>query len=219
MTALSLVRWWLAWRVAGDPSFFAGWGALIGVVGALLLSSRSRPLIRLGAASVVAGAIVAAVWAVPSPPTLLSRQPGMPNPILRRFGDSLYLVGYETEQEGAGLILRLYWTGDGSEAHDWTVFAHLLDGRGVVVGQHDGQPAHGLSPTSHWARWQVITDEHSIAPTVEPAEGDYRLEVGFYRPGTGERLPAYEGEEALDENRVLLPTVCRPDDTGSLTCT
>ncbi|NPV06351.1 MAG: hypothetical protein HPY83_00135 [Anaerolineae bacterium] len=219
MTVLSLVRWWLAWRVAGDPAFFAGWAALTGAVGAALLASRSRLLIRLSVASAVGVAVVAAVFTVPSPPALLAQQPGTPNPILRRFGDGLYLVGYETERKGAGLILRLYWTGDGSETRDWTVFAHLLDGRSVVVGQHDGQPAGGLSPTSHWARWQVITDEHPIAPTVALTPGEYRLEVGFYRPETGERLPAYEGEKVLDQNRVLLPTVCLADGAGSLTCT
>jgi hypothetical protein len=75
-----------------------------------------------------------------------------------------------------------------SEAY--TVFVHLLDGRGTVLGQNDGPPLNGDYPTLGWSPGEELADRHTI-PIKDSTTAGTRLSVGLYRLQDGTRLPVY----------------------------
>lgn len=121
-----------------------------------------------------------------------------------QFGDVARLVGYDLSGEAIGggqpLRVTLYWQAGPSApaGTDYTVFAHLIDASGGVVGQHDYPPVWGQRPTSGWRVGEYLVDVHdvSLLDGVSPADGQAHLEIGLYDPATLERLPLPDGSDA-----------------------
>ena len=90
--------------------------------------------------------------------------------------------------------LTLYWQASAPPGQHYTIFIHLLDGEGNLLGQADGAPYNGLYPLSHWRPGQIIEDTRPLPP-VDLAAVE-RIAVGVYDPATGERLPATDGAGA-----------------------
>ncbi len=105
------------------------------------------------------------------------------NPLQVRFGESIFLVGYDLEED-----LILYWQASGRPSADYTVFIQLWDETRQVAG-FDGPPVGGDYPTGWWDAGEVIIDSHPLDLSGLPS-GDYRLLIGLYRLETGERLAA-----------------------------
>jgi 4-amino-4-deoxy-L-arabinose transferase-like glycosyltransferase len=126
------------------------------------------------------------------------------------LGTTIRLLGYDLEERQQAdvttLQLTLYWQAEQTLPNDYTVYVHLVDAEGRLLGQHDGPPRDGTYPTSWWLPGQVVVDRH-IIPVDEPCAGSARLRVGMYDPATLERLPAYDGVG----HRL-------PEDTISLSC-
>jgi len=129
-----------------------------------------------------------------------------------RLGTAIRLSGYDLEwsQEAGAEVLQLtlYWRAEraleGGEVTDYTVYVHLVDGRGRLLGQHDGPPGDGAYPTSWWLPGDIVTDQHTIR-LDEPYTGAARLRVGMYDPATLERLPVYNGlGQQLPEDTIPL---------------
>jgi hypothetical protein len=57
---------------------------------------------------------------------------------------------------------------------DYTLFIHVLDGDGQMIGQHDGQPSGGEYPTSLWDAGEQGRD----ARTLKLLSAAQRLRVG-----------------------------------------
>lgn len=93
--------------------------------------------------------------------------------------------------------LILHWTADGTPDANLSVFVHVLDASGKLVAQHDGQPRLGLWPTSAWSAGNQIVDPHPLTGLDGLPSGDYRIEIGLYRPDTGERIRAEHGDSAV----------------------
>jgi hypothetical protein len=74
------------------------------------------------------------------------------------------------------------------------VFIHLMNNQGELVAQRDALPLGGTVLTSQWSPDEVLTDPYTLALPPDLPQGDYQLEVGMYRPETGERLSAVNGE-------------------------
>jgi hypothetical protein len=108
------------------------------------------------------------------------------NPLNLSFADQITLLGFDINPKSKIVNLKLYWRADSLPPADYTVFIHLLDPLGNLVAQFDSPPAGGAYPTSLWDPGEIIVDEH-LMPDL-PA-GHYTLQVGLYRPDTGERLP------------------------------
>ena len=137
--------------------------------------------------------------------------PDMQYPLRANLSNQVELLGYdlesETVQAGDSLRLRLYWRALSGMAESYTVFTHLLDGRGQVWGQKDNPPMEGRYPTALWVAGEVVSDEYVIPVGDDAPAGEYTIEVGMYRLETGERLPVLDGEGQVVGDRVLLGPV------------
>ena len=110
-------------------------------------------------------------------------------PIDRRMnaqlGDAIELTGYQLDRTGEAIKLTLIWRSLKTIDEDYTVFTHVLDQTGQLIGGKDNPPVNGTYPTSHWMPGEYVTDEYVIP--VNPPEG-FAIEVGLYDPETGARL-------------------------------
>ncbi len=95
---------------------------------------------------------------------------------------------------GDAITLTLFWEALQPPGGDYTVFIHLIAPDGRVVAQRDSRPLGGSYPTSEWQPNELILDRYVIIIPAEAKEGEYRLFVGLYNAGPGDRLPAYVGE-------------------------
>jgi hypothetical protein len=128
--------------------------------------------------------------------TLPTAQPQ--NPLDLSFAGQITLLGFDLPTAAGNpihnsqftihnlLLLTLFWCSDAMPAADYTVFIHLLDPAGNLVAQFDSPPAAGAYPTSLWDPGEIIPDEH-LLPDLPP--GHYTVQIGLYRPDTGQRLP------------------------------
>jgi hypothetical protein len=112
-----------------------------------------------------------------------------------RWDAPIILSSWRASQAGPDLDLSFDWTADGAIDRNYTLFVHLLNASGAVVAQGDSPPEQGQFPTSLWSPGDRVPDLHKMAA---PPPGRYRLEIGWYRTGTGERLPLSSGDDALD---------------------
>ncbi len=129
------------------------------------------------------------------------------------LGDSIKLTGYDLSLDDAKATadLRLHFQSLRPTAVDYTVFAHIVDGSGHLVAQHDGQPSGGDFPTSDWRPGDTLVDSISLSLPGGLA-GDYQLLVGMYQLETGNRLPVtgQDGRLLADGAIPLVLTSSKP---------
>jgi hypothetical protein len=118
-------------------------------------------------------------------------------------GDVAVLVGWEAVQARgtSGLEVTLYWVALREVGTNLKAFVHLLDARGQVVAQHDGEPVGGFSPTSRWRSGEVIADQHWVLLPQELAPGRYSLGAGMYAPQPMGNLPT---DPSTPDGRIIL---------------
>lgn len=134
----------------------------------------------------------------------LRPRPGpYPNPVSYRFGDRIELVGYELAprrvRPGDTVVLTLYWRALGPTEHDYTVFTHILEPPQTLWGQEDRPPT---PPTSQWRAGEVYRETYTLRVKPETPPGFYEVEIGLYRPDTGERLRLEDGQNFLLLSRI-----------------
>ena len=129
----------------------------------------------------------------------IQTEPGpIGHPATANFGSQIELLGYDTARQPGSLAVTLHWRVLQPPAEDYSVFVHLLDAEGQIVAQHDGQPQNGAYPTSVWDLGEVIADEHALDLPAKLPAGRYQLRVGWYLPGTGDRLPVVGGGDSVE---------------------
>jgi len=106
------------------------------------------------------------------------------HPLAYTLGDMVELAGYNLSTEPPAVTL--YWRVLAEMDEDYTVFVHLLDEDGALIGQGDGPPLNGDYPTSYWSPGELLADAR-----VVPLESWDCLLVGLYLPADGARLPTY----------------------------
>ena len=110
-----------------------------------------------------------------------------------RFGDAIELFGYDLPQikvrAGEPFNLTLYWHARNATDKPYTVFVHLLDANGKVIGQRDSQPMNGEAPTDKWQANEYVTDTYNFEIAPEALKGAASIELGFYDGTSGARLP------------------------------
>jgi len=125
-----------------------------------------------------------------------------------RLGAAIRLTGYDLEVSKNSLTVTLYWQAEEPPDADYTVFVHLTDEAGNLLGQHDGPPRDGAYPTSWWLPGDAVTDQHSIPCGASCQLAPLHLQVGMYDPATLARLPVYDGAgQRLTEDTIPLTQV------------
>jgi hypothetical protein len=126
-----------------------------------------------------------------------------------RFGDLARLVGYDLRggagiHPGDSLTLVLYWQALETFDRSYSVFAHVVDAGGRIVGQRDQVPGRGDFPTTSWIPGEYLADAYAIPIQPDAPSGDYWLEIGFYNPLDSTRLPVTGAGARPLGNRLLL---------------
>lgn len=118
-----------------------------------------------------------------------------------QFGDLARLAGYDLPVQevvpGGSFDLTLYWQALAATERPYSVFVHLLDGRGEIRGYGDSEPGSGAYPTPGWLAGEYLADVHTVNVQADAAAGEYRVALGFYDPGTGKRLTLPDGADRL----------------------
>ncbi len=119
-----------------------------------------------------------------------------------QFGDLALLVGFNLPERqystAEAVPLQLIWQSlqNGSD-QEYIVFTHLLTEDGRLIGQHDGVPDQGDRPVQGWLEGEYIVDDHDIVFRDSTYNGTAYVEVGFYDPISGDRLPLADGSDRL----------------------
>jgi hypothetical protein len=131
------------------------------------------------------------------------------------FGDAILLRGAEVSDLGEPpgeprVIVTLWWEAIGEPEMDYTVFVHLLDGQGNLAGSGDGPPMDGAYPTSVWQAGDHVVDGHAVTTEGRLLPGTYLVEVGWYDPDSGQRLPVSVGGKPHPSGAVQAGTLTVP---------
>jgi hypothetical protein len=122
-------------------------------------------------------------------------------PVNASFGELARFAGYSLPQStfhtGEDVAITLYWQAIRSGGDDYTVFVHILNTDGRLIGQHDGVPADGRRPTGGWVEGEYIADTHLVVFRDPAYSGPATIEVGLYDPQTGQRLELADGSDAF----------------------
>lgn len=123
------------------------------------------------------------------------------------------LLGYDLAENraapGGALDLTLYWQPSELTGQRLTVFVHLLDEQGVIIGQSDQEPAIGERPTSSWRPGETIVDQHSVRVQEDALLGNAHLAVGLYDPVSGQRVAWLDNAGQPLGDALALPTTVR----------
>ncbi|GIW07214.1 MAG: hypothetical protein KatS3mg060_2019 [Dehalococcoidia bacterium] len=136
------------------------------------------------------------------------RPPAIQHPAAVAIDGQIRLAGHDLVPLGDGRYeLTLWWQALRRPDDRYTVFVHVLDAAGRRVWQHDSEPLDGLFPTTEFPPGRFIPDRRRLDLGRLPA-GDYRIYVGMYEWGGGDRLPipATAGTEFPDAYLLTLIT-------------
>lgn len=146
--------------------------------------------------------------------TRVFTKPSVATPREARLGDAVELLGYAapTREARAGhpFSVTLYWHALKPADRSYTVFVHVLDATGKVVGQQDSIPAGGEASTDTWQADEYLADSYSFQIAAQAGVGPASLEIGMYDANTGQRLAVNE-DNGVQGDAVTVPgfTVAR----------
>ncbi|MBI4670557.1 MAG: hypothetical protein HY741_02665, partial [Chloroflexi bacterium] len=125
-----------------------------------------------------------------------------------RWGDAIEMIGYTLPQTtlraGEPFEVTLYWHALKPAAKAYTVFVHVLDANGRVIGQKDAPPLNGDAPTDTWQRDEYIADTYAFDIARDAPLGAASLEIGFYDPASGQRLPVSDESGVTQGDHVII---------------
>lgn len=132
---------------------------------------------------------------------------GAPSSVAR-FAEGIELAAATLPpQVSHPLQVTLFWRTGQPIAQEYTVFVHVVDANGKMVGQWDQIPGAGASPTSAWPPGRLVVDEYQVPLTLAGATPPYRVLVGLYDAVTGARLAVVESARPSGDSRLELATL------------
>jgi hypothetical protein len=134
-----------------------------------------------------------------------------PGNIAARFGTWLELGTTEIQGDNRTSEVVLYWRVTRTPNQDLSVFVHIYAADGSLVTQSDGYPLLGLAPFGNWDAGQTLQDRHTLDWPKDAPAGPYRVGVGVYDRGTGQRLEAFDANGTrVPDDAVIIAAVVRP---------
>ena len=132
----------------------------------------------------------------------------LPAPV--RFGDVIALRAQCLQMApvaaGDVALVGLEWGTEQAIQTRYAVSVQLLDPRGQVIAQHDGEPQGGAAPTTTWMPGSSILDNRGVWIPFGAPPGVYRLIAALYDPIAGQRLSTPYGDAAeLGQIEVVRP--------------
>lgn len=129
-------------------------------------------------------------------------------PTIAQFADGITLTAAtHPNQAHDPLQLTLFWQAQQAIGQDYTVFVHVVDATGTIIGQWDQQPAAGAAPTSSWSPSALIVDEYQIPLRLAGSTAPYRILIGLYDGPTGTRLDIVQTNQPVSDQRLEVATL------------
>lgn len=133
---------------------------------------------------------------------------GSKPPTVARFAGGIELATAALPPQASNpLQLTLFWQTARPIPQDYTVFVHVVDADGKMVGQWDQMPGAGEAPTSTWPPGPLIVDEYQVPLNLAGSTPPYRILVGLYDAPSGVRLNVVESEHPVSDARLELATL------------
>ena len=236
---MALLRWMqlvkaplgrLLFPAIGAMSILIVWG-LAQLISHGLKQSRRDSSLRARPLRVILTSWIALLLAVAAAAPLLTIRPAYARPALRarpeiaaetyateiQFGDTIRLLGHEiarrTAHPGEEIPVTLCWESVAPMEEEYAYFVHLLGESNTIVGQRNTYPGLGRFPTSQWAPGDAFCDVvHVPVREDSPVQAVYDVEIGWYQPDAGHRLPA-RGADGSPIELVLVDRISVKSDT------
>ncbi|CAG0935696.1 hypothetical protein TFLX_04545 [Thermoflexales bacterium] len=125
-------------------------------------------------------------------------------------GSQLELGSTEVLTDRDTISVKLNWRIKQLVDQDLSVFVHLYGADGQLVTQSDGYPLLGMAPFGNYQPGQTLQDRHTLAWPPAAQAGTYRVGVGVYDRGSGQRLTTLDAHaNRLPDDTVLITTIHR----------
>lgn len=128
---------------------------------------------------------------------------------LARFDGGVLLQDVQAIPEPDGLTAVLVWSVPELADVGDSVFVHLIDGEGKLVGQADGLALANMYPFWICQAGDVVRDVRWMPVSGRLLSGEYALRVGLYDVGTGERRAVWDATGMRFTDDVVLAAVTR----------
>nr|HRC77230.1 hypothetical protein [Kouleothrix sp.] len=90
------------------------------------------------------------------------------------------------------------------QAHDWTVFVHLVGADDQIVAEDNTRPRGGVFPTTQWVAGDWIEDRHTLSIPASLAPGTYRLRIGLFDEASQQRAGVFSrGGRLLGDHHLV----------------
>jgi len=133
-----------------------------------------------------------------------------PTSIAATLENGIALTGYELYQSAdqpsgqrhrAGFYL--HWRTSVPISQYLKVFVHVFDANGQLVAQHDSIPVLWTHPVERWTVGETVVDFHPLLLPPDAGTGPFTVQVGFYDPATGARIPVQAAEKTSNDAIVV----------------
>ena len=111
-----------------------------------------------------------------------------------------YSVHYDPNDQ---LTVWLYWQTLETSPAPLKTFVHLMGDSPQPVTQDDQFPQNGRISSTDWQMGMIYRDVF-VLPLADISAGEYRLQIGWYNPETGERLQVNQGDSLIIDT-ISLP--------------
>jgi hypothetical protein len=135
---------------------------------------------------------------------------GAASPKVATFGESIVLAAAQLPQTLREVThLTLFWTTTADITQDYTVFVHVVDANGKMIGQWDQMPMGGAAPTTQWTVNQLVVDDYQVPVdftlhNANQAGEPYRVLVGLYDAQSATRLEVIETTHPVADESLEL---------------
>jgi hypothetical protein len=124
-------------------------------------------------------------------------------PFLAGFEDTVHLLAATLNLQEHAAVATLHWQSL-DRLSNATIFSHLLDCHGQLLGQKDGFALGGMLPFGQIEPGTEVDDVRVIPMETGSDDGCHRLVVGIYLPD-GTRITAWDPDgHAFQDNAVSL---------------